>query len=231
MSRERRQALLYLAQRYQVPILEDDPYGELYYGAPPPPPLKSLDRQGYVLYLSTFSKILFPGIRLGWLVAPRPVVDRLASVKQYADLHSNTLAQWALTDFIQQGWLGEHIAVLRQEYPRRRQAMLDALHCHIPQGLRRNEPTGGFYLWCHLKNGLQSKDLLAEAALQRVAFVVGEAFHADGGGQNALRLNFTYQNEQGIKEGIRRLGEALTALLKRRRERRAPRREAARPIV
>lgn len=231
MSHERRAALLSLAQRYQVPILEDDPYNELYYGDPPPPPLKSLDRQGHVIYLSTFSKILLPGIRLGWLVAPQPVVDRLASVKQHADLNSNTPAQWALAEFIQQGWLDEHIATLRQEYPRRCQAMLAALHAHIPQRLRWNEPTGGFYLWCHLEEGLQSKDLLAEAAQRRVAFVVGEAFHADGGGQDALRLNFTYQSEQGIQEGIRRLGEALTALVRGRQERQVLLREGVRPVV
>lgn len=231
MSHERRRELLSLAQRYQVPILEDDPYSELCYGNPPPPPLKSFDRQGYVIYLSTFSKILFPGIRLGWLVAPRPVVDRLASVKQHADLHSNTPAQWALTEFIQQGWLGEHITTLRQVYPRRYQAMLAALRTHVPWGLRWNEPTGGFYLWCHLEEGLRSKDLLAEAVQRRVAFVVGEAFHADGGGQDTLRLNFTYQNEQGIQEGIRRLSEALTALMRSRKERPIPQREAVRPIV
>jgi DNA-binding transcriptional MocR family regulator len=231
MSPERRQALLSLAQRYQVPILEDDPYGELYYGDPPPPPVKSFDRQGHVIYLSTFSKILFPGIRLGWLVAPRPVVDRLASVKQDADLLSNTPAQWALTEFIRQGWLDEHIATLRQEYPRRCQAMLAALRAHIRRGLRWNEPTGGFFLWCHLEGRLRSKDLLAEAAQRRVAFVVGEAFHADGDGQDTFRLNFTYQSEQGIQEGIRRLSEALTILMRGRQVRPALQQEAIRPIV
>lgn len=230
MSHERRQALLSLAQRYQVPILEDDPYGELYYGDPPPPPVKSLDQHGYVIYLSTFSKLLFPGIRMGWLVAPRPMVDRLASVKQYVDLHSNTLAQWALAEFIEQGWLDEHLATLRQEYPGRYRAMLAALRAHIPHGLHWNEPAGGFYLWCHLERGLRSKDLLAEAAKKQVAFVVGEAFHADGGGQNALRLNFTSQTEQDIWEGIRRLGEAFAALIRGWQEGQPPQREV-RPIV
>jgi 2-aminoadipate transaminase len=231
MSRERREALLSLAQRYQVPIVEDDPYGELYYHQPPPSPLKSLDQQGHVIYLSTFSKILFPGIRLGWLVAPRPVVDRLASIKQHVDLHSNTPAQWALVEFIQRGWLHEHLEVLRRAYPRKCQAMLAALQESIPQGLRWNEPAGGFFLWCHLEAGLRSRDLLAEAAQRRVAFVVGEAFHADGGGQEALRLNFTYQSEQQIREGIRRIGEALSALLTDRGERQVARRGAVRPIV
>ncbi len=231
MSAERRQALLSLAQHYQVPILEDDPYGEAYFGDPPPPPVKSLDRHGHVLYLSTFSKILFPGIRIGWLVAPRPVVDRLALVKQHADLHSNTLAQWALAEFIRQGWLHEHLAILRQAYPHKCRAMLAALRDFVPQGLRWNEPAGGFNLWCHLEDGLRSKDLLLEAGRRQVAFVVGEAFHADGGGQGALRLNYSYQSEGNIREGIRRLGEALKALRRDRGKRQLAQPATVRPIV
>jgi 2-aminoadipate transaminase len=231
MGHERRQALLALAQRYQVPILEDDPYGELYYGPPPPPPIKAYDRQGHVIYLSTFSKVLLPGIRLGWLVAPRPVVDRLAAIKQHADLHSNTPAQWAVAEFIRQGWLDAHLATLRRVYPRRRQAMLSALHTHVAERMGWNEPAGGFHLWCHLADGLRSRDLLAEAARWRVAFVVGEAFHADGGGQHALRLTFSYHDEETIREGVRRLGEALAGLVEERRERRAVQYEVARPVV
>jgi 2-aminoadipate transaminase len=231
MSHQRRQALLSLAQRYQVPILEDDPYGELYYGDRPPSPVKSFDRHGHVIYLSTFSKILFPGIRMGWLVAPRPVVDRLASVKQHTDLHSNTLAQWALTEFIRRGWFQEHLVVLRRAYPQRLRGMLAALREHVPVGMRWNEPAGGFYLWCHLAAGLRAKDLLAEAGGRRVAFVLGEAFHADGGGQGSFRLNFTYQGGQMIQEGIRRLGEALDTLLLNRPQDRVPQRGIVRPIV
>ena len=231
MDSERRQALLSLAQRYQIPILEDDPYGELYFDAPPPSPIKSFDSHGHVMYLSTFSKMLFPGIRIGWMVAPRPVIDHLASFKQHADLHSNTLAQWALGDFIQQGWLDEHLLVLREAYPRRYQSMMAALRKHVPWGLRWNEPKGGIYLWCHLQAGLHSRDLLAEAVKHRVAFVSGEAFHADGGGQDAFRLNFTHQDRQGIQEGIRRLGKALRSVVETRQGRQVAQQEALRPIV
>ncbi len=231
MSTRRRKALLSLAQHYQVPILEDDPYGEFYFCDPPPPPVKSLDRHGYVIYLSTFSKILFPGIRIGWLVAPRPVVDRLALAKQHVDLHSSTLAQWALDEFIRQGWLHEHLATARQAYFRKCQAMLAALRDYVPRGLRWNEPAGGFNLWCHLEEGLRSRDLLDQAGQRRVAFIVGEAFHADGGGQEALRLNYSYQSEGYIREGIRRLGEALDAVQRDAREHPVAQRTAVPPIV
>jgi DNA-binding transcriptional MocR family regulator len=230
MSAERRQALLSLAEQYQVPILEDDPYSDLYYGDPPPPPVKSLDRQGHVIYLSTFSKVLLPGIRIGWLVAPRPVVDRLASIKQHADLNSNTPAQWALVEFIGRGWLDDHLTMLRRAYPCRLATMLSSLEERVPRGMRWSEPTGGLHLWCHLE-GLRTRDLLVEAARRRVAFVSGEAFHADGGGENALRLNFSYLDQDGIREGTRRLGEALSALIHSQAERQALQLETVRPIV
>jgi DNA-binding transcriptional MocR family regulator len=231
MSVQRRQALLSLAEQYQVPILEDDPYGELYYRDPPPPPVKSLDRRGYVIYLSTFSKILLPGIRIGWLVAPRPVVDRLASIKQHADLNSNTPAQWALVEFIRRGWLGEHLAMLRRTYPLRLATMLSALRKYVPGGMRWNEPAGGLHLWCHLEGGLRTRGLLTEAARRRVAFVAGEAFHGDGSGENTLRLCFSYHAEDEIREGIQRLGEALSALMRGQEEGQAAQLDAAPPIV
>jgi DNA-binding transcriptional MocR family regulator len=231
MSAERRQALLCLAQRYQVPVLEDDPYGELYYGDPPPLPIKSSDSYGHVIYLSTFSKILLPGIRLGWLIAPRRVVDHLASIKQHADLNSNTPAQWALVEFIRQGWLEEHLAMLRQAYPRRLEAMLSALREFVPRGMRWNQPAGGLHLWCHLQGGLRTRDLLVEAARRRVAFVAGEAFYADDGGQSELRLNYSYCEKEEIREGVQRLGESLAVLLRDRDKRRTPQLEGGRPIV
>jgi DNA-binding transcriptional MocR family regulator len=230
MSYERRIHLLSLAQRYQVPVLEDDPYSELYFGDPPPPPIKALDDHGHVIYLSTYSKILFPGVRIGWMAAPRPVVERLVTIKQNADLHSNTLAQWALTEFMQAGWLAEHLATVRQAYPRKCQTMIAALDEHVSEGVRWNAPGGGIYLWCHLRPGLRAKDLLAEASLRRVAFVAGEAFHARGTEQESFRLNFTYNDASGIQEGVRRLAGALEALQARVYKPRV-RRPAARPIV
>ncbi|MDY7041545.1 MAG: PLP-dependent aminotransferase family protein, partial [Chloroflexota bacterium] len=219
LSLERRSQLLALAQRYQVPILEDDPYGELRYEGRPIPTLKAMDHHGHILYLSTFSKTLFPGLRLGWLAAPEQVIERLALIKQLTDLHTNTLGQWALVEFCRRGSLDEHLARLRSAYPRRRDAMCAALERHCPQGMTWNRPEGGFYLWCRLPENLPARELLTEAARRQVAFTVGDAFHVDGSGQNWIRLNFTYHTEEVITEGVKRLGQAMKAVLQRQRER------------
>jgi DNA-binding transcriptional MocR family regulator len=213
LSLERRYQLLALAQRYQVPILEDDPYGELRYEGTPMPALKALDRHGHVLYLSTFSKMLFPGLRLGWLVAPEPVIERLTLIKQLTDLHTNTLGQWALAEFCRRGLLDKHLTHLREVYPQRRDAMCTALERHCPPDMTWNRPEGGFYLWCRLPEGLRARELLAEAARRQVAFIVGDAFHVDGGGQEWMRLNFTSHTEETITEGVKRLGQAMETLL------------------
>jgi 2-aminoadipate transaminase len=231
MSAERRAELLDVARRRRVPVLEDDPYGELYFDAPPPRPIKAGDTAGHVIYLTTFSKLLFPGIRVGWLVAPRPVIDRLVLIKELSDLNTNTLAQWALDEFIGQGWLEEHLPAVRPAYRSRCQAMQAALGRYVPRGLWWNRPVGGLYLWCHLDGDVRTRDLLAEAVRRRVVFVPGELFHADGGGQNALRLNFCHQDEATIGEGVRRLGKALESLLESDRARQAGELQRARPIV
>jgi len=231
MSAGRRQDLLSLAQHHQVPVVEDDPYGDLYFADRPPPPVKSLDRRGHVIYLATFSKALFPGIRIGWLVAPCPVVERLARLKQYADLHSNTLAQGALDEFIRRGWLREHLAKSRPVYQRKCEEMLTALQDFAPHGLRWSEPSGGFNLWCQLDAGLRSRDLLFRAGQRQVAFVIGEAFHADGGGQQSFRLNYSYEPEARIREGVKRLAAALKELIADRAGQPVAQAGAGRPIV
>ena len=214
---ERRLELLAVAARYGIPVVEDDPYGPLYFEEPPPPPLKALDRRGSVIYLSTFSKIMFPGLRLGWIAAPRPVIERLARIKQRADLYGNTLAQWALAVFIEAGHLDEHLARVRPAYRRRRDAMLAALAEHCP-ALEHAAPAGGFNLWCRLPHGLKARALLAEAGRQGVVFAPGELFYADGDGEEALRLNFSAHAEAQIREAIVRLGRAVEALQARSEE-------------
>ncbi len=216
MAPGRRLRLLELAHRYRVPIIEDDPYGELYYTDQAPSPLLALDRHGYVIYLSTFSKILFPGLRLGWVAAPRPVIERLSQIKQLADLHCSTLIQGAVHEFCQRGALDEHLDRVRGLYRQRRDAMLSALAERGPTGLEWDEPQGGFNLWCRLPPGLKARQLMAEAAGQGVALVPGEVFYPDGGGQEEMRLNFCPPIAL-IEEGIQRLGVALTALMRRRK--------------
>jgi 2-aminoadipate transaminase len=226
MVPRRRLQLLELARRHRVPIVEDDPYGELYYTEQPPAPLLALDQEGYVIYLSTFSKILFPGLRLGWVAAPRPVVERLSQIKQLADLHCSTLVQGAVHEFCQRGELDKHLDHVRDLYRQRRDAMLAALrHAqdtalagYGPDGLKWDEPQGGFNLWCRLPSGLKARQLMAEASRQSVALVPGEVFYPDGGGQEEMRLNFGCTSVALIEEGIQRLGAALTTLLRRRKK-------------
>jgi DNA-binding transcriptional MocR family regulator len=233
MAPRRRLQLLELARRHRVPIVEDDPYGELYYTSQAPSPLLASDQDGYMIYLSTFSKILFPGLRLGWVAAPRPVIERLSQIKQLADLHCSTLIQGVVHEFCQRGALDRHLDRVRDLYRQRRDAMLAALADVAPSGLEWDEPQGGFNLWCRLPSGVKARQLMAEAAGRSVAIVPGEVFYPDSGGQEEMRLNFSCPPVAQIEEGIQRLGVALTALLERRESVEEPRgvEFAAQPIV
>jgi len=219
MSPERRRRLLLLARRYQTPILEDDPYGEMYFEGKQPQPLKAMDSAGQVLYLSTFSKILAPGLRVAWLAAPEPMIERLTLHKQVFDLNTNTIGQWAVSEVIRRDLLDDHLAMLRQVYHRKRDLMLQAIAAHWPREVRVNRPVGGFHLWCRLPGDLRARALLREVASERVALVIGEPFHVDGGGQQHFRLSFGFPEEEHIEEGIRRIGSAIKRLQSRRNAR------------
>jgi len=216
MSLQRRQRLLSLAQEHHVPILEDDPYGELYYDCEPPVSLKALDRASHVLYLSTASEVLFPGLRLGWLVAPPPVVERLTLIKRWVDLHANTLAQGAVYEFLRQGSLDAHLIRLRQEYARRRDLLLQALERYCARHLSWVKPQGGFHLWCRLSDGLRVRDVAAEALQEGVVLIGGDLFYAHNDGQEEFRLSFSYLPPDLLEEGARRLGKALNRVAARR---------------
>ncbi len=231
LSLERRKKLLELAYKFRVPIVEDDPYSKLYYKDPPPFSLKSLDRYNYVIYLSTFSKILFPGLRIGWLIAPKQIVERLTQIKQFLDLHCNTLGQRAIYEFCKQGLLEKHFKKVREVYSRKRDIMISALTKYCSSFMTWNNPEGGFYLWCELNKGLKSKELLREAFYEKVVFVLGEAFHAEGEGEDYLRLNFTFQKEKLIEEGIRKLGRALNRLIKKSKTQKESERSVTKPVV
>lgn len=219
LSPERRRRLLLLARRYQTPILEDDPYSDVYFDGKQPQPLKALDTHSQVIYLSTFSKILAPGLRVAWLAAPEPIIERLALHKQIFDLNTNAIGQWAVSEILSRNLLDDHLANLRHVYQHKRDLMLQAIQRYWPESVRVNTPNGGFHLWCRLTGDLRTRTLLREATREHVAFVTGEPFYIDGGGQQQFRLSFASPNEAQIDEGIRRIGNAMRHLLARRHQR------------
>lgn len=211
LSLPRRLHLLELSARHQVPVLEDDSYSDLRYGSEPVPPLAALDPGEHVLYLSSLSKVLFPGLRLGWLKAPRAVVRQLALAKQAVDLHSSTLGQRLVDRFLRDGDYARHVAASRAEYARRRDAMLEALAELAPDGLSWARPEGGFYVWCRYPDAVSPARLLAEAARERVSYLPGAACYVEEPGENHLRLNFTFLSPERIREGVSRLVSALAS--------------------
>ena len=214
MSAERRAALLALAQRHRVPILEDDLYGELFYEANPPAPMRALDRGGFVLYLGSLSSVLGPGLRLGWLVAPPALIEPLAALRRTVDLHPSNLTQQAVCELLGDGSLDAHLAWVRRAWASRRDALLDALESHMPPSVRWGRPQGGLYVWCSLAAPLNSRELLEEAANEEVVFVPGNVFFADGQGEAYMRLSFAHLSALDIAEGVRRLARAVKRLEK-----------------
>lgn len=215
---ERRQKLIELADRYGVPIIEDDPYGQLRYEGEDLPAVELLDSQmrmssgnytGNVIYLSTFSKILAPGLRLAWAIAPKEVIRKLSLAKQGTDLHTSTFNQIVAHEVGQHGFIDRHVKVIQETYRERRNAMLDALEEHMPAGISWTKPHGGLFLWVTLPEKIDATEMLQEAIAEKVAYVPGEFFHPDGSGKNTMRLNFSFCKPEIINEGISRLGKAF----------------------
>ncbi len=204
----RRRELLDCSRRWSLPVVEDDPYWALRYDGEEVPPLRGLPGGEEVIHLGTFSKVLSPGLRLGWVVAPRPVIERLVLAKQGADLHTDSLAQRAALRFCVDNDLDAHVDVLRAAYRERRDALLAALAGLMPVGTTWTVPAGGMFTWVTLPGGLDARDVLVRAVELGVAFVPGAAFHVDGGGADAMRLNFTACGPEEIREGVRRLALA-----------------------
>ncbi|MBC7237930.1 MAG: PLP-dependent aminotransferase family protein, partial [Chloroflexi bacterium] len=229
LSAERRAALLSLAQRFQVPILEDDLHSELSYDTSAPAPIRAADEGGCVLYLGSLSPVLGPGLRLGWLVAPSAVIESLTTLRQAMDLHPSNFIQEVVYELLISGSFDAHLEWVRRAYAARRDVMLAALRQYMPESVRWNRPQGGFYVWCSLEKSLHSRELLEEAAAEGVVFVPGEAFFPDGRGEQFIRLSFAHAPTEEIAEGIRRLAKAVRKLEKR--EWRGSPIEADRPIV
>lgn len=206
-----RRELLRLAGRYRVPIVEDGTYRELYFRDPPPPSLRELDDQQVVIHLNSFSKVLAPGLRLGWLSAAPAIVEQIAIIKQRLDPHTQNLAQFAMARLIADGSFDDHLRTLRAEHARRCDAMLGALQTHLPAGvLRAARPQGGLYLWCRVPPRISTRDLLDAAVAEGVAFVPGHAFYPDPAGSAELRLCFSRARPAEIERGVARLATALT---------------------
>ena len=222
MPAQERQDLIKLARRHRLVIVEDDPYSDLYYGEQPPQSLKALDSYGGVVYLGTFSKILFPGLRTGYLVGPPVLINRLALEKQFIDLHSNNIAQWLVTMFLNERMLAGHLTTVRREYKKRRDTMAKALQRLCANDLEFTVPEGGFYFWCKLKKAGTSQRLLQEAAKNRISFVPGEAFNTMPTLDKTFRLCFTTHNEAVLLEGVKRLAKTLTQITKKSNDNDAP---------
>jgi 2-aminoadipate transaminase len=209
LSAPRRERLLRLAAERRIPIVEDDPYGELRFRGTPLAPLMARDQAGLVLHLGTFSKTLAPGLRLGWLVGPPELVRSLTIAKQATDLHSATLAQRATYALLQRFDYEAHLGRIRAAYGERCRAMQSALARHLPEGTRWTDPDGGLFLWVQLPGGLRGEDLLEDALAEKVAFVPGSPFFCSEPRHDFVRLNYSNRPPELIEEGIARLGRAV----------------------
>src|SRR5262249_55825494 len=210
LTLKERRELLKLAVRYRVPVLEDDPYRETCFDAPPPPTIYELDEHNIVIYLSTFSKALAPGLRLGWLAAAEYVVDQLALIKQRENLFTEGVGQYALAHFLQRGLFDEHLVRLRTEHARRQRAFQSAVKRHLPARLLKFDvPSGGLYFWCRVHQGLNAWQWSQQALAAGVAFTGGEIFYADAVSSQEARFCYTWLPADKIDEGIKRLAETV----------------------
>ncbi|HEU4598889.1 MAG TPA: PLP-dependent aminotransferase family protein, partial [Solirubrobacterales bacterium] len=209
MSLERRQRLVQLVRDEEILLVEDNPYGLLRYSGEPMPPLYQLDGGDYVIYIGTFSKILSPGIRLGWAVAPPPVMEKIVLGKQAADLCTSTLTQYFVREYFAEGHWRDYIESLVEIYRGRRDTMLAALREHFPPEATWTHPEGGLFIWATLPEFIDTGDLLARALREDVAFVPGQAAYVDARGRSSMRLNFSGSDDAEIEEGVRRIGKVI----------------------
>jgi 2-aminoadipate transaminase len=208
LSLERRRALVRIAAERELLVLEDNPYGLLRYEGEPLPTLYSLDDE-FVIYAGTFSKILSPGVRLGWTMAPGPIAAKMQIGKQASDLCSSSISQYFVSAYFDSGAWDDYLLSLLEIYRRRRDVMLDALAEHFPREAEWTRPQGGLFVWATMPDYIDTTDLLARALQEQVAFVPGRAAYVDGRGGNSMRLNFSGVGEDQIREGIRRIGEVV----------------------
>ncbi len=207
-SNERREALVDLARKYDIPVVDDNPYSELRFTGEKPKSLKALGGQ-HVIQLGTFSKLISPGLRIGWIVADPEITALCERMKQAADLHTNTFTQYVIYEFSKGGGLDRHIDKIKAAYSKRRDTMIEALKANFNDGTTWTEPEGGLFLWVKLPDGKSANDLLMTALENKVAYVPGMYFFSEKPDDTALRINFCNATEENIKEGVRRLAKVF----------------------
>lgn len=215
LSLVNRQQLAAMLSRERVVLLEDDPYADLRYVGEPLPAITGMDQSGQAIYLGSFSKIISPGLRVGFAVANRALFDQLVIGKQVTDVHTSNLSQALVYEFCRRGYLDGHLAKLRALYGAKCAKMQAAIAQYMPSGIDWTAPAGGLFLWGELPAGVDSKQVMQEAVRQRVAFIPGESFFTDGSGQNTLRLNFSNATLEDIEQGIQRLAGVLQQFMPR----------------
>ncbi|WP_461207062.1 aminotransferase-like domain-containing protein [Clostridium sp. DL1XJH146] len=214
LSVERRKKIAQLAAKYKTIVVEDNPYGELRFEGEVLPSIKSFDEEGYVIYLGTFSKTFCPGLRIGWVCGNEEILDKYVMIKQSADLHTNTLAQFEIAEFVEVNNLDDHINKIIKVYRKRRDTMIEAIDEFLPEGIKFVKPEGGLFIWVELDENLDSKEVFKEAIKENVAFVPGHSFYAKDVQKNMMRLNYSSMEEEAIVEGIKRLGTVIKKMQK-----------------
>jgi len=209
MTLERRKKLIELAHTYDLLIIEDDPYGEIRFEGESIPSLLALGGKDRVIALRTFSKISFPGLRLGWIVAREDIMDKIVLGKQAADLCSPAMTQYIAYEFISRGWLDDYVNIVRREYPKKKNAMISALERYFPAGSSWTDPQGGLFVWVKAPESIDTAAMFREAINAKVAYVVGIAFYPHRDDNCHMRLNFSAVDPEHITEGVHRLGDLL----------------------
>lgn len=208
-SLSKRKELLEIASKYDLIIFEDDPYNEIRFSGDPILPIKAFDTEDRVIYMGTFSKVLSPGIRLGYVLANEEIIKKINLLKQGVDLCTNVFSQYIAIEYLKRGVIDKQIPKIVELYRRKRDVMLESLERYMPDGTEWTKPNGGMFLWVTLDKRINTETLLNKALENKVAYVVGSAFYPDGRGKNSMRLNFTYSKDEDIVEGIRRLGKVV----------------------
>lgn len=208
-SLERRKAFMEVVSKYSVPVIEDNPYGELRFTGEVPPSLKSMDTNDNILLFGTFSKILSPGMRIAWIAGNEDLLLKFIYLKQASDLNTSTISQYHIDAFMEMNDIDQHVEKIISVYGERAKIMMEAMEEYFPQGVRFVRPEGGLFTWVEMPEGVNGRALLARAIEKKVAFVPGGAFYPNGGHENTMRLNFSNMSPEKIREGIRILGEVM----------------------